>query len=415
MRKNKIIRVFTLFSGYESQLMALMLLSMEHPEYKFVLVGWCEIDKAAIRSHNSVFPEYAHVHYKDVTKIDWNTVPDFDLLFYSSCCQSLSLTGAMEGMEKGSGTQSSLIWYVLDAIKVKKPRYCILENVKNIVSKTFMPSFIDWMRAVDAEGYHSAAKILNSSDFGIPQNRERLFMVSIRDDINQVYQFPKPVKKCKSIKRLLEKHVNEKYYKPNQEAVKFVLALSGKSIDEDQIAHIEEPTLGRRVDMISPMASLTCNSRTGIHVIPTLKATGYGVGTYKNFSTTGYYPQVAILEVWEGDAPIGFSYQSLIDGAENSCKDVTNASCDDIIEVVKNLRPTQYLRLRMMTPREQFRFMGVPKEYIEKLLKSGNDDKELYKQAGNSIVVNVLYHLFTSLFIINCNKSNYEETRVKEC
>ena len=158
----KIVRVFTLFSGYESQLMALMLLSMKHPKYKFELVGWCEIDDAAIRSHNSVFPEYTHVHYKDVTKIDWSKVPEFDLLFYSSCCQSLSLTGAMEGMEKGSGTQSSLIWYVLDAIKAQKPKYCILENVKNIVSKTFLPSFIDWMRAVDDEGYHSAAKILNS-------------------------------------------------------------------------------------------------------------------------------------------------------------------------------------------------------------------------------------------------------------
>ncbi len=392
----KTIRVFTLFSGYESQLMALMLLSMKHPKYKFKLVGWCEINDAAIRSHNSVFPEYAHKHYKDVTKIDWSKVPEFDLLFYSSCCQSLSLTGAMEGMEKGSGTQSSLIWYVLDAIKVKKPKYCILENVKNIVSKTFLPSFIDWMRAVDAEGYHSAAKILNSSDFGIPQNRERLFMVSIRDDIKQVFQFPKSVNMAKSIEDFLEYSVEKKYYQTHQETMKYILALSEKRVDGTSITS-EEPTGGVKIQQ---MASLTCQSSNGIAVIPTLKATGYGYGTYKNFHTTGHYPQVAVLEVWQRETPIDFRYQDIIDHAENVDEKVTNASRSVILGMVKNLEPTQYLRLRMMTPREQFRFMGVPEKYIDRLIKSGNADKELYKQAGNSIVISVLYHLFSSLFNI---------------
>ena len=392
----KTIRVFTLFSGYESQLMALMLLSMKHPKYKFKLVGWCEINDAAIRSHNSVFPEYAHKHYMDVTKIDWSKVPEFDLLFYSSCCQSLSLTGAMEGMEKGSGTQSSLIWYVLDAIKAKKPKYCILENVKNIVSKTFLPSFIDWMRAVDAEGYHSAAKILNSSDFGIPQNRERLFMVSIRDDIKQVFRFPKSVRMAKGIGDFLEDSVDEKYYHTPQETMKYIHALSGKRVDGTSITS-EEPTGGVKIQQ---MASLTCQSSNGIAVIPTLKATGYGYGTYKNYYTTGHYPQVAVLEVWQRESPIDFRYQDIIDHAENVDEKVTNASRSAILEMVKNLEPTQYLRLRMMTPREQFRFMGVPEKYIDRLIKSGNADKELYKQAGNSIVVSVLYHLFSSLFNI---------------
>ena len=392
----KIIRIFTLFSGYESQLMALMLLSMKHPKYKFELVGWCEIDDAAIRSHNSVFPEYAHVHYKDVTKIDWSKVPEFDLVFYSSCCQSLSLTGAMEGMEKGSGTQSSLIWYVLDAIKAKKPKYCILENVKNIVSKTFLPSFIDWMRAVDAEGYHSAAKILNSSDFGIPQNRERLFMVSIRDDIKQVFRFPKSVNMAKSIEDFLEYSVEKKYYQTHQETMKYILALSEKRVDGTSIT-CEEPTGGVKIQQ---MASQTCKSSNGTAVIPTLKATGYGYGTYKNFHTTGHYPQVAVLEVWQRESPIDFRYQDIIDRAEKVDEKVTNASRSAILGMVKNLQPTQYLRLRMMTPREQFRFMGVPEKYIDRLIKSGNTDKELYKQAGNSIVISVLYHLFSSLFNI---------------
>lgn len=399
------IRVFTLFSGYESQLMALMVLKNEYPQYNFELVGWCEIDDAAVRSHNAAFPQYANYegkrkcHHKDVTKIDWDTVPDFDLLFYSSCCQSLSLTGAMEGMEKGSGTQSSLIWHTLDGIKGKKPKYCILENVKNIISKTFLPSFIDWMRAVDAEGYHSAAKVLNSSDFGIPQNRERLFMVSIRDDIKQVFQFPKPVKMTKSIEDLFEKSVDERYYHSHQEVVKYLLALSGKQVDESLVA-IGEPTGGV---LRQQMASLTCKCRNGAAVIPTLKATGYGFGTYKNFYTTGYYPQVAVLEVWQKETSTSIYYKGIIEGSTCVEKNISNANRKAILDVVKRLQPTQYLRLRNMTPREQFRFMGVREEYIEKLLKTGNKDRELYKQAGNSIVVDVLYHLFSSLLVEKAN------------
>lgn len=392
----EIIRVFTLFSGYESQLMALKLLTMKQPKYKFVLVGWCEIDNAAIRSHNSVFPEYTHVHYQDVTKIDWNTTPDFDLLFYSSCCQSLSLTGAMEGMEKGSSTQSSLIWYVLDAIKVKKPKYCILENVKNIVSKTFMPSFIDWMRAVDAQGYHSAAKILNSADFGIPQNRKRLFMVSIRDDIKQIFKFPQPIKKnnSRSIEELFDKHVDEKYYYSHQEVVKFLLALSSKKIDKRQV-NTDVPIGGVPIQQ---MASLTCMVN-GYQVIPTLKASSYGAGKYRNFCDTGHYPQVAVVEVWQKDTTAGISYKSIINKAEeNKDGKITNASRLEILNLAETLEPNQYLRMRKMTPREQFRFMGVPERYIDKLCASGNPDRQLFKQAGNSIVVDVLVELFDSLF-----------------
>jgi len=129
------------------------------------------------------------------------------------------------------------------------------------------------------------------------------------------------------------------------------------------------------------LASQTCKSSNGTAVIPTLKATRYGYGTYKNFYTTGHYPQVAVLEVWQRESPIDFRYQDIIDSAEKVDEKVTNAS--------------------RMTPKEQFRFMGVPEKYIDRLIKSGNADKELYKQAGNSIVVSVLYRIFTSLFNVN--------------
>lgn len=395
----KRIKVFTLFSGYDSQWIALeelMVLNKLDPKYVFELVGWCEIDNAAIKSHNALFPEAKRYHFNDVTAIDWTKVADFDLLFYSSCCQSLSLTGAMEGMEKGAGTQSSLIWYVLDAIRIKKPKYCVLENVANMVSKNFMPSFVEWMRAVDAEGYHSAVKVLNSADFGIPQNRKRLFMVSIHDDIEQVFMFPKSIKKnnSRSIEELFEKHVDEKYYHSHQEVVKYLLALAGKKIDK-RLVNTDVPIGGVPIQQ---MASLTCMVN-GYQVIPTLKASSYGAGTYRNFCDTGHYPQVAVVEVWQKDTTAGISYKSIINKAEeNKDGKITNASRLAILHLAETLKPNQYIRLRNMTPREQFRFMGVPERYIDKLCASGNPDRKLYKQAGNSIVVDVLVELFDCLF-----------------
>ncbi len=401
MRKTRKIRVFTVFSGYDSQFMALMLLAMSCNS-DIELVGWCEIDNNAIKSHNAVFPEYEGCHYRDVTEINWDEVPDFDLLIYSSCCQSLSITGAMQGMEKGSGTQSSLIWYVLDGIRKKKPKYCVLENVANMVSNTFMPSFLKWHRAVDECGYRSYAKVLSATEFNIPQKRKRVFLVSIREDIKKRFSFPKPVQLTKDATDLFEKTVDEKYYFPHDEVMRYLLALSEKKVDKSIVASTPTPTGGK---MVAQYPSLTCGGKSkkmgDIHVIPTITATGNDSCTYKNLHTTGHFPKCGVVEVWK-DGVVPFSYSTILESAKkqtNKKKRVSNASQGEILEVVRGLQPGCYIRLRKMTPRELFRFMGVTEHYIDKLCNSGNDDAMLYKQAGNSIVVDVLVHLFTSLLI----------------
>ena len=412
----KIIRVFTVFSGYDSQFMALMLLSLKHPKYKFELIGWCEIDRAAIRSHNAVFPKYKKCHHEDVTKIDWNKVPDFDLLVYSSCCQSVSLTGACEGMEEGSGTESSLIWKVRDAIRIKKPKICVLENVKNMVSRTFMPSFLNWQRSIDEIGYHSKGKILNAYNFNVPQNRERIFLVSVRNDIKGHFNFPESGKldcyeqDC-NIEDLLDDNVNEEYYFPQEEVIKYFLSLNGHQI----IPEIQVPSPIGGV-LKNKMASLTCkgpgSKDDARAVLPTLKATGYNSFSYKNCYNSGYFCQPAIIEVYNGGALNSIpNYSEIIPSLNGMVKDeVGNYSKKAIREILKNLRPGQYIRLRKLTPTEVFRFMGVPAEYIIKLVNlSGNSNAQLYKQAGNSIVVDVLYHLFKNIFdsyynqIVNIN------------
>lgn len=168
------LRVFTTFSGYDSQCLAL-----KKAGIPFDLIGWSEIEKRAIIAHDAIFPEYKDRNYGDICKIDWNTVPDFDLFTYSSPCQSFSIAGKRLGGEEGSGTKSSLLWECKKAIEIKKPKYLMLENVKMLVSNNFIQTFMKWVEFLNSLGYVSSWKVLNGRDYGIPQDRSRVFVVSI--------------------------------------------------------------------------------------------------------------------------------------------------------------------------------------------------------------------------------------------
>lgn len=135
------LRVVTLCSGYDSQMMALRNIGVP-----FECIGWSEIDKYAIAAHNAVFPEYADRNLGDMTKIDWSIVPDFDLLTYSTPCTDFSNAGRQAGGEEGSGTRSSILWYTRNAIIAKKPKYLLMENVKALVSGKFIKLFQKWCK-----------------------------------------------------------------------------------------------------------------------------------------------------------------------------------------------------------------------------------------------------------------------------
>lgn len=204
------LRVFTAFSGYDSQCMALDRLKADFPEFDYELVGWAEIDKYAIQAHNAVYPQWADRNYGDISKINWDEVPDFDLFTYSSPCQDFSNAGLQRGGEEGSGTRSSLLWECRRAIIAKKPKYLLLENVKALVSKKFLPLFNKWKDELEGYGYSNYAQVLNAKDYGIPQNRERIFLVSILNGGG--YHFPMKMLLEKRMKDLLEQNVEEKYY-----------------------------------------------------------------------------------------------------------------------------------------------------------------------------------------------------------
>jgi DNA (cytosine-5)-methyltransferase 1 len=203
------MKVFTAFSGYDSQCMALDRLGIDYE-----LIAWSEIDKYAIQAHNAVYPQYADRNYGDICKIDWIKVPDFDLFTYSFPCQDISNAGLQRGLKEGSGTRSGLLWECRKAIEIKRPKYLLMENVKALTSEKFLPYLQKWLLFLESMGYSNFTKVLNSKDYGVPQNRERVFVVSIFGD--ERYYFPKAFKLEKRLKDVLENNVDESYYLSNK-------------------------------------------------------------------------------------------------------------------------------------------------------------------------------------------------------
>lgn len=203
--KDKPLRVCTLCSGYDSQCMSLDVLGIPYE-----LVVWSEIDKYAIQAHNAAYPQWADRNAGDMTKINWKEKPDFDLLTYSTPCQDISTAGKQAGLIEGSDTRSSIIWYTKHAIQEKKPKYLLGENVKNLVGCNHRPEYFRWLQFLEEEGYTNYYAIINAKDCGIPQNRERVFTVSIHGD-HDIYHFPIPIPLELRLKDILEEEVDDKY------------------------------------------------------------------------------------------------------------------------------------------------------------------------------------------------------------
>ena len=204
------IRIFEAFAGYGSQLMALKRLQAAFPnEIEIEPIGISEIDPHAIKAYQAVHGDVTN--YGDISKIDWSQVPDFDLFTYSSPCTDFSNAGKQMGGEEGSGTRSSLLWECRKAILAKKPKYILFENVAALVQAKFIKLFNKWQLELESYGYKNFAKVLNAKNYNVPQNRERIFMVSILDE-NAKFEFPQPMPLTRKLKDVLEKDVDEKYY-----------------------------------------------------------------------------------------------------------------------------------------------------------------------------------------------------------
>ena len=228
--KNEEKIFLTTFSGYDSQLMAADVLREWHPDFRWTCKGWSDIDKYACQMHNFVFPQFADCALGDITKIDWHEVKrsldgrEVDLFTYSSPCQDISQAGKQMGLQEGSGTRSALLWRVADAVEVLRPKYLLQENVAALVSQKFMPDFQKWLDKLSSLGYVSRWARLNAKNYGVPQNRDRVFCISMRRDVAFDYQFPEPFELKNRLEDVLEEEVSDRYFLKDDAVSKFLKA-----------------------------------------------------------------------------------------------------------------------------------------------------------------------------------------------
>lgn len=229
-KANKEKIFLTTFSGYDSQLMAADVIREWHPDFRWTCVGWSDIDKYACQMHNLVFPQFADCALGDITKIDWHEVKrslkgrEVDLFTYSSPCQDISQAGKQMGLQEGSDTRSALLWRVADAVEVLRPKYLLQENVAALVSQKFMPDFQKWLDKLSSLGYVSRWARLNAKNYGVPQNRDRVFCLSMRRDVAFDYQFPEPFELLTRLEDVLEEEVSDRYFLKDDAVSKFLKA-----------------------------------------------------------------------------------------------------------------------------------------------------------------------------------------------
>ena len=505
------LKVLELFSGIGSQTQALKNIGIEH------ISTQCDIDKYAVDAYNQLHGETTNLG--DISKISPDNLQEgqWDLITYSFPCTDISLAGRQEGLAKDSGTRSSLLWECEKIFRKVKPKYLLMENVKNLVGKKFLPYFNEWLKILEDMGYKNYWKVLNAKDYGIPQNRERVFCVSILGE-HKPYVFPEPKPLTLRLKDMLEEKVDEKYYLSDDMIQQFKEKVENKpTIDNNEKENrlfniygddkgtgyagnvwddkslcpalktmqggnqqpmiIEEPEIkvvgnykpsghecGRVMDVagiaptikenhgavcaiyevqlpngkkakIDGIEEATClkevRTEAGKQARREARQAGLGDTTPRNKDTKEFVPQnngiancimtgagIDQMIAEPNNSQYRFYEQAFETLEENNCQegdtiDAFNKKVNStgvcptittrpegfktaILNVVKNDEQKPF-RIRKLTPKECWRLMGWTDEQIEKV--KGISNCQLYKQAGNSIVVNVLEEIFRNMLL----------------
>lgn len=213
------LKILELFGGIGACSSALTKLGIEYE-----IADYVEIDKYAVKSYNAIHG--TNFEPQDITT--WDKDIEIDLIMHGSPCQDFSLAGKQAGGDKDSGTRSSLMYETIRIVEKLKPKYVVWENVKNLLSKKHFHNFNAYLETMEQLGYKSYYQVLNAKDYGIPQNRERVFTISIRKDIDTGFVFPEKQPLKLKLKDMLENNVDEKYYL-SEEMINNISALGTKT------------------------------------------------------------------------------------------------------------------------------------------------------------------------------------------
>lgn len=484
------IKILSLFSGIGAFERACCRIGLD-----WELVNYCEIDRWASLSYSMVNQCSESLNLRDVRTVTAETVRDqhVDLITYGFPCQDISIAGKQQGFvnDCGESTRSGLFFEALRIIKELRPRYAIAENVKALTSTKFKTEFATVLSSLEEAGYNNYWSVLNAKDYGIPQNRERVFIVSIRSDVDEGdFQFPDKEPLVLRLRDMLEpaESVDEKYYLSTERegvrrliaelesrynipaAVKIggapVLCQIGNIAKDPNREHIQDriydpsglaPTLNT-VGGGNLEPKITIDGTIGPHetdritnkdgMVQTLKATDYknppkividGLtrdtqkqkarvfnpsGLAASLIATDYKepPQISIIGQLKGGEkgrvvdrdgigytltateykdPLKIAEPVIVGSMQAHAAVKTDGICPTLTEAMgmgggQVPVHTYGVRIRKLTPRECWRLMGFLDEEFDRV--HGISNSQLYKQAGNSIVVNVLSALLSQLF-----------------
>ena len=445
------------------------------------LVNFCEFDKYATKSYCTIHGVDESLNLGDITKVDETKLKPFNMICGGSPCQDFSVAGKQKGSvwtckecgheynpltvhwskrgkcpncnsENIEKTRSSLLVEYLRVIRANKPNFGIYENVKNIVGRQFKDTtFKLFTDELEEYGYNVYWKVLNAKNYGIPQNRERVYLIFIKKDLdNGKFQFPKPFDNGIRLKDMLEDVVDQKYYLSKEVQDRFKLTdetftknIIGttkpefRTIGQRDLVYQKDSVMGALVatDYKQPKQILDNDVKTvaipqatkkgyieceiggvadlsypdsktrrgrvqdGGNICPTLTATETGVCRIESIEDKPkerFFRQ-ALDTFDDSDAEYG-------DTIDAFNKRVNKSGCSPTLttrpEGFKTaiLPVTNNLRVRKLTPKECFRLMGFSDENFNAAHDIGISNSQLYKQAGNSIVVDVLYYIFVELY-----------------
>lgn len=404
------LKVIELFAGIGAQRKGLERAGIEHE-----VVAISEIDKYALKVYETLYGNTPNLG--DISKIE--KLPKADMWTYSFPCTDISLSGRMKGLEKGSGTHSSLLWEVQRLLEVSKandelPKYLLLENVKNLISKKFKPYFDEWCRYLESLGYKNFYKVLNGKNYNVPQNRERIFLLSIRN-CDEDYVFPNDIPLTTKLGDLLESNVADKYFLSE----KLITCFSSMKNRNGLIRGLRFRPRGKKDEYAWTITTAPGSRATDTFIIEPLPAAIRGRanedGTYRqqlelkkdgntNTLTTVQKDNVVIVPQ---NTKQGYAIAHVGDGIYTNRADskrgvvqresipTLKTSNKDIAVVVDD--PTELISIRRLTPRECWRLMGWDDEDIDKAFKADVSETQLYKMAGNSIIVNCLEAIFKNI------------------
>lgn len=463
---NKPIRLIELFGGIGSQAMALRDIGADFEHYKLV-----EFDRYAVQSYNAIHGTQHITH--DIRQIHATDleIKDKDkycyLMTYSFPCTDLSVAGKMQGMSKadwenGNSTRSGLLWEVERILKECKreelPQILLMENVPQVHAEQNKADFESWLSFLRIKGYYNHWKDLNAKDYGIPQNRDRCFCVSILADEFVDYEFPAPMPLTTVMKDFLEETVEEKYYITTEKANKLISqlvesgAISAQSSEKVKVKVIGQ--MDNTLDNTLESANRVYDKGALYPTIPTCCGGGHqpkiidkicvamrgrnpekpifdtqnGVieflnpekdGTCRTIKTQYFKNSIAnfirqdslgatgVVEIKQATkegsikCKVGGCYDASYPDSKTRRGRVQNGG--DVTPTITaqggeniNYIETQY-RIRKLTPKECWRLMGYTDEDFEKAKGAGVSNSQLYKQAGNAIVKQVLMAIFAQM------------------